>query len=367
MPDTTPVDIPYERQTEPSSNRMCGAAALSMVYRSFGIRCSQAELWARLTDPVASTNVGARSYLLANDALSRGLSALVLRAKDPLRTLENCHVRQLRAILNHRPRRDSSNGHFTVLVDFVADQVVVHDPLAGPNTHILKSDLLELWQPLAGASEITGNVLVVVSRDRQSAPPCHQCGKAIPETIDCPGCGQSIALRPASVLGCITPICPERAWETLFCPRCDAVLMAAPQDSRGSRGPKPSETGSAQGSKPQKNDDDPMKIVSLNQEIDKFLALLLSVNHGRPVPGAEQYFTAIRQVQTELLDLQKQQAAELRAKPAQPPPPRPPEPAPAPKPAPPPEPVAAEPPPRPPVDWNELARKLIEEIGVRPR
>jgi hypothetical protein len=345
---------------------MCGAAALCMVYRSFGMSCMQAELAAKLTRTGPFATAGTRSYLLAKDALASGLSAIVLRANDPLSTLSSCQKQRLRAILNHRPRLDSPNGHFTVFVDFAGEHIVVHDPLAGPNTRILQSDLLKMWQPLGGTSEITGNVLIVLAQDPHPAPPCRRCGKPIPETSTCPGCGQSIALRPASVLGCVTWSCPERAWETLFCPLCDAVLMAAPgKDFKSSHQPKPGETGSAAAPKPQEIDDDPLKLVSLNEELDKFLAVVLSVNNGRPVPGAEGYLATLRDCQTELLSLQKKQAAELRAKAAQPPPAPPP--APAPIPTPPPKPTAAEPPPRPQVDWNELARKLVEEMGYRPR
>jgi hypothetical protein len=358
------LDIPYERQRDPASNRSCGAAALCMVYRSLGINCSQAELTAKLTRPEPYANPGARTFLLAQDALALGLSAVVLRAKDPLKTLQTCRNHSLRAILNHRPRPQSANGHFTVLVDFAGDNVVVHDPLAGPNTPIRASDLLQLWQPLGGASEITGNVLVVLARDQDSGAPCPKCGSAIPDSIACPGCRQAIPLRPASVLGCMSPSCSARAWDALFCPLCDAVLTATPGIEFGSpRATKSGQPASAASAKPDEIDDDPNKIKSWSAEIDKFLAVLLSVNDGRLVPGAEPYFATIRQSQTELLDFQIKHAAELRAKDAQPPPAA----APVTVPQPPPPPVSPEPPPRPPVDWNVLARKLVEEIGYRPR
>jgi hypothetical protein len=345
---------------------MCGAAALCMVYRSFGMSSSQVEIAAKLTRPGPYAQSGARTHVLAQDALARGLSAIVLRASDPLGTLKLCRDRPLRAILNHRPRRESSNGHFTVLVDLEGDLVVVHDPLSGPNTRIRAEDLLQLWQPLGGASEITGNVLVVLAKERQSAGPCPKCGSSIPDAINCPVCGRSVALRPASVLGCASDSCPERAWETVFCPHCDAILLSAPaNDLSGSRARKRGEPGAAAGAKPGEIDDDPMRINTLSAEIDKFLALLLSVNGGRPVHGAEQYFTKIRELQGQMLQLHKEQAAERRAKAAQPPPT--PATAAPPKPAAPPEPPAAKRAPRPPVDWNELARKLVEEAGYRPR
>ena len=53
MSDTVAVDIPYVRQNDPTSNRMCGAAALCMVYRAFGVACTQDEVWPLVTSPNA--------------------------------------------------------------------------------------------------------------------------------------------------------------------------------------------------------------------------------------------------------------------------------------------------------------------------
>ncbi len=283
-----------------------------------------------------------------------------MRARDPLRVLAVCRDRRLRAVLNHRPRLASSNGHFTVLIDLAGDDVVVHDPLVGPNTRIHQDDLLELWQPSGGKSEITGNVLVVVAQDRQPSKPCPRCGTTIPQSIPCPGCGQPIPLLPSEVIGCMNAACPERAWDVLFCPQCDAATSAsAGKDSRGPR----AATTTRPGESPGAIDDDLLQVQMLSQKIDEFVALLLSVNHGRPVPSAADLFPVIRQLQTEMLELQKQRVIEQRAAAAATSPA-----APA-RPAAPPEPVAEAPtpaPPRPPVDWNELARKLVDEIGRRP-
>ena len=176
---------------------------------------------------------------------------------------------------------------------------------------------------------------------------------------------------PVSALGCLSNFCTERAWEALFCPHCDRLLThASGVESWGDRGTKPTGAGEAprqeqnfgsrSSARSEEIDDDPVKIMPLNQEIDKFVALLLSVNKGQPVPGSETYLATIRQLQTEILELHEKQSAERRAKAAQ-------APAAPPAPAPTPEPVAAQPPARPPVDWNELGRRLVEEIGLRPR
>jgi hypothetical protein len=349
MPSNTALDIPYERQSDPMSNRMCGAAALCMVYRSFGIKASQAELGPKLTRPGLNSNLAARSFLVAQEALTRGLSALVLRAKDPLRILKVCHRPQLRAILNHRLHIESASGHFTVLVDLDGEAVIVHDPQFGSHLRFILSDIVKLWRPLGPSSEITGNVLVILAQDPPPAAPCPRCGGVIPESLACPGCQNPVSLRPASVLGCMGDSCPERTWQTLFCPYCDADLMGPP--GMGFRSPPEAEPGESETSQ---------KIKLFSQEIDKFVATVLAVTNGRPVPGTEGYFKQLKDIQGQLHEAQKQEAAKQRAKATQPPP------APPPKPAPPPEPPAAKPPERKPVDWNGLSRTLLQEMGLAP-
>ncbi|MEI4861631.1 hypothetical protein Q8G41_29010, partial [Klebsiella pneumoniae] len=73
------LEVPYERQVNTLSPRMCGAAALCMVYRSFGVVCSQEEVWPALVAPSATGVPCARTYLLCADALRRGLAAVTLQ------------------------------------------------------------------------------------------------------------------------------------------------------------------------------------------------------------------------------------------------------------------------------------------------
>src|SRR5437762_197108 len=92
------IAVPYEKQ---QGDHTCGAAALCMVYRAFGIECTQTEIWER----VAKARYGskrARTYLLAADAIERGLSALVIKASEPWRILQRCHEHGVLPIINHR-------------------------------------------------------------------------------------------------------------------------------------------------------------------------------------------------------------------------------------------------------------------------
>jgi len=138
--------------------------------------------------------------------------------------------------------------------------------------------------------------------------------------------------------------CSERMWENLFCPHCDASVA----DITG--GPPIH----LPASEPAQVDEDPMKLVALSQKMDAFLSLVLGGTQGRFIPGLDQSVTNLRDVQKQLLDFQRKDAAERKAKPAQPPP--------APSQPPPP---AAEPPPRPPVDWSALGLKLVEEASKK--
>src|SRR5437868_12294264 len=92
-------DIPFESQRTAPDPRMCGAAALCMVYRSFGLPADQGEVWKQ----VACSRQGrrlARTQPLCKDALRRGLSALILEARDPWAALRNCAAHAVQVVLN---------------------------------------------------------------------------------------------------------------------------------------------------------------------------------------------------------------------------------------------------------------------------
>ena len=221
---TTIREIPFEAQARAKSSRMCGAAALCMVFRSLGIHASQHDLWEQIARRDRKGTRAARTYLLAANALQHDLSALVVRASDPWRTLRRCAAAGIRVILNHRLKADSPLGHFTVLLGVEGETVILHDPQFGPERRFDRADLLKLWLPLPGGSEIAGNTLAAFSRPGPDPATCAGCGTEVPPFIPCPGCRAPIPLRPHAVLGCLGEGCPERLWQRLFCPSCDRSL-----------------------------------------------------------------------------------------------------------------------------------------------
>lgn len=259
----TPVTIPYERQSEPETNRMCGAASLSMVYGSFGKKVPQAEIWPRVSKKNHLGSLTSATYLMAQDALSRGYSALAIQARQPLQVLRLCRDNGVRAVLNHRVREGLPAGHYTVLVDIDQESVILHDPDFGPSRRIAHATLLELWRPLFPTPEIAGNVLIGIAAQPTPAISCKVCGTPIPAEVNCAACSKPISLQPALLLGCVGLTCAARTWTYLCCPHCDYTWAFALESKDKLDG-----AGSAEGLP---------NFSRLFGEVDKFCELIRSI------------------------------------------------------------------------------------------
>jgi Papain-like cysteine protease AvrRpt2 len=221
MSSTLAAAIPYERQDDPRTNRTCGAASLSMVYRSFGKAIPQAEIWSRISKQNHLGSLAGATYLMTQDALNRGFASVALRARHPLQALRLCQDKGIRAILSYRLQKDSATGHYSVLVEIDGEDVVLHDPYFGPSRRLSHAALLELWQPTFPRSEITGGMLIGIADRTATLPPCRICGALVPPAVVCPICNKSVPLQPAALLGCVEVDCPERMWNLVCCPFCD--------------------------------------------------------------------------------------------------------------------------------------------------
>jgi hypothetical protein len=193
------ITIPYEAQFDPQVKRTCGAACLSMVYRSFGKDVAQAEIWPAVAKQNRLGSLASTTYLMAQDALSRGFAAIAVQAQHPLQALRLCRDHGIRAILNHRLKQDVATGHYTVLVDIDDKNVVVHDPSYGPSRCLSHAELLELWQPRFPSSEIIGYVLIGIAAQPPALSACELCRTPIPATVECPKCKKNVRLRPAAL------------------------------------------------------------------------------------------------------------------------------------------------------------------------
>lgn len=216
------IPIPYEAQDDPV---MCGAAALSMIYRSFGSAIPQKAIWRLVAAKNQFGRFQAHTHRMAMDAIVRGFDAVTVKAKSPLHTLNAALSSEVRVIMNHRPQAASNIGHYTVAVGAEDGKIIYHDPKFGESLTIAWPDLQVLWTPIAGPCEIVGNVLVAIAPRVDSASPCGSCASPIPEEISCPGCLCAVPLRPVEVIGCIHAMCPDRLCKSVYCPYCDWELL----------------------------------------------------------------------------------------------------------------------------------------------
>jgi hypothetical protein len=294
--------LPYERQLDLHNNRLCGAASLSMIYRSFSKAIPQAEIWPRISKLNRLGSVGSATYLMAQDALSRGFAALAIQARHPLQVLRLCRDNDIRAVLNHRIREDSPAGHYTVLVEIDGDSVVVHDPYFGPSRRLATTALLELWQPRYPNAEITGNMLIGIAEQSTVLPRCQVCGTLMPPAVNCPTCGQAVALQPAVLLGCVGANCPARMWNYVCCPFCDYTWSFSVE---------PSQTQEAVSEE---------KLWNLDRvfgEIDKFCAHVLSLPAAANRSDMLQYLDFLKASKDKLKMAQTEELSYLQMRQAQ--------------------------------------------------
>lgn len=276
--------IPYEPQSDPHTTRDCGAACLSMTYRSLGKPVPQAEIWPGIAKENRFGSISSTTHLMVKDALNRGFAALAFQARHPLQTLQQCRDLGIRAILNHRLNSQLPTGHYTVLVDIDHEHVVLHDPFYGAARKLSHSELLELWQPNHPGSEVVGYILIAVAAAAPEESACHLCRTPIPPAVQCPHCQSPVTLQPDLLLRCVTRSCIARAWNYVCCPTCDytwTFSFPPAQDGAGA-----SEFATAEAVAPQSApamptaDQDPWMLTAMFGKLDEF------INQVRDIPIA---------------------------------------------------------------------------------
>lgn len=225
--------IPYEKQSDPQNGRTCGAACLSMIYRSFKLEASQGEVWPKVAKYNRLGTMASSTHLMVQDAVIRGLVAVAIQATHPLQVLRRCHENGVRVILNHRLKEDLATGHYSVLVDIDAENVILHDPYFGPARRVPHTELLDLLRPRYLNAEIAGNVLIGIAAKSPPIEACPLCRTPFPHHVDCPKCEKPVPLEPSIVLGCVNTGCDARLWNHVCCLYCDHTWSFGPGFRQG--------------------------------------------------------------------------------------------------------------------------------------
>ncbi|MDR3676642.1 MAG: cysteine peptidase family C39 domain-containing protein [Acidobacteriota bacterium] len=258
--------IPYEKQLHVENNRTCGAACLSMVYRSLGQEVPQDEIWAAISKVNRFGSLASTTHLMVSDALKRGFDAVAIKARHPIFALRCLRDTDVRVILNHRLHQDVPTGHYSVMVDIGNHEVTLHDPYFGPSRRIPHVELMQVWEPGVN-SEIVGQTLIGIAPRQADEAVCEICRTAIPAAVNCPQCGKPVPLRPAKAIGCIAEACVVRRWISVCCPSCDYMwnFAAAPPPAAQSA-PEKAEKA-----------EDPFQLGQLFAALDKFCATVVAM------------------------------------------------------------------------------------------
>lgn len=212
-------NFPHEFQ---ESTYGCGAAALTMVYKSLGLKVTQKEVLERVVFTV-DQDTGEQScstHRMVLDSLLRRFETLHVRAINPIDMLKACQKHSVRAVTHERAGPNRLVGHATAFLGIDDHFVWQHCSALGPFRPIRHNDLLEVMAPL-GVSDIGwGNWITLISNPFVVKRSCKLCGIEIPEWVTCPECKKSFELKPSAPLGCFQEDCSGRAWLDISCPYC---------------------------------------------------------------------------------------------------------------------------------------------------
>jgi len=219
------MKIPYERQHYKTGNRMCGAAVIFMVLKSFRENCSQEKIWNEIKVSDGKGEYYAEVNKVCQFFLDRNFNSLHLSAKDPIELLKFCQKHSVPVILGHRLNIDSKIGHFTVFIKIVGNLVSVNDPdkdsKPGKGRKIKFSELLELMD---GKGEVARNSCTIVTKKPLNIGHCGVCDSEIPLFKVCRHCNSELSLEPSLFIGCLDFNCSQALVNVIFCPHCNSPI-----------------------------------------------------------------------------------------------------------------------------------------------
>lgn len=226
-------DIPFVAQR---GEMHCGAACLEMIYRAFGVRRTQEEVfdaravpWPR--DPARKF---IRTHSLVRDMLDHGLHAVGLKARDIAEALRICHRYGIPAVLAQRrfPTGPDTSGHFRVFAGLDGyGRFVIHDPVADTATAMTPC-LLRRYSAAVGP-DVRGNWLIAAAAGPVRIAQCADCSPSSPDSFTCrrhdPPAHIPMSLQ--AIMECSRAACDARAFTAFLCPDCDTIRGRPPGPS----------------------------------------------------------------------------------------------------------------------------------------
>ncbi len=169
------LKIPYIKQINPNA---CGAAALEMVYKFYGLEnVSQEELMQKYQElePHGSGNYRMSTDTLITDAREKGFESTWLRAnytnkQDCLSLLKILVETKKIPVIVCQKFTDEMPliGHFRIVIGVDNDSIYLHDPnveIGGEKLKWTLDKFFNFWQPTG--QNVTGGILCLITRSEE--------------------------------------------------------------------------------------------------------------------------------------------------------------------------------------------------------
>lgn len=132
------LNIPYFKQ---DTNYSCGAVVVQMILRNFGIIKSEENLMIKLhTD----NDYGTHHQQIIDYLTAQGLYCYV-DTKSSLDTLRYYTEKHNLPVMVHYIEPTDELDHYSLVIGFSEDTIILHDPYNGPKFEINKEEFEKRW------------------------------------------------------------------------------------------------------------------------------------------------------------------------------------------------------------------------------
>lgn len=213
-------EIPYVEQ--PKGSRYCGVASIKMINQFYnGDDESFEQIWGKISDESPKGGKYCKTNKMGSYLINKNYYATIVKFKNLKLLLEACKEKRIAAILNHYSLRDCSLGHNTVFLGINGSLVTIHDPEIKGNCEITLQELEALFKSKATSDEITGNIVIIVSK---------KCADICP-SVQNPVCGNCQSGLDITLLKYLFPDNQlPNIIEGIVCTNCNAELILQRSD-----------------------------------------------------------------------------------------------------------------------------------------
>jgi len=161
-----------------------------MLYEFYNIDVSYNEIWKEisLSDTTNPMNRHCFNYLMIKHLLKNGYQAVAVSVNDLSLTLSACKENGIDVILNHRRKKNHSQGHYSVYLGSDYKNIHVNDPEKASGDSVVKFvELRRLMSDFPKSDEIVrANTLILINFIKPMLPTKEiVCEDKTIELFDC--------------------------------------------------------------------------------------------------------------------------------------------------------------------------------------